>query len=501
MLLSLRNLEMLAYVSVIIFAFSSVTRRGMSLSSEFDVGGPRFGQLRHLRPGWILGRSMDLSDIQWRAFRESFPVLTASMMAFSLLSALARNKAPRHLVDVHLVFSIVFIGFAHQAFSIFPVVFTTLNYCIAQRFKSVTYGHVLIWGYNLAVFFYARACGGFSFGSISPLLSGLDRYSGAQQWHICYNLVLLRGISFGLDLISAAQGSSKSSAESKKTRKGVEPLQMDAYNFKTYLAYIFYPPLYVAGPIMTFQDYASQLSSQKRPRARYVVFYAARLVAALLVLELMTHTLYFNGIAKQRVWRRWPEGFSVFDIGITGYWVLNFMWLKFLVIWRFFRCWALVEGTDPPENMLRCVNNNYDAEGFWRGWHASFNRWLVRYLYIPLGGARRRALNMWVIFTFVALWHDLEWRLLGWAWLTCLAFVPELAAKWAVRQPWAAGLRRSPWFRHLAAAAAAANIVALMAANLLGFVTGADGLPPGLPRRGGCDVLLQRADHVCHPRP
>ncbi len=34
----------------------------------------------------------------------------------------------------------------------------------------------------------------------------------------------------------------------------------------------------------------------------------------------------------------------------------------------------------------------------------------VRYMYVPLGGARRRALVVWPIFFFVALWHDLEVR-------------------------------------------------------------------------------------------
>lgn len=65
-------------------------------------------------------------------------------------------------------------------------------------------------------------------------------------------------------------------------------------------------------------------------------------------------------------------------------------------------------------------------QGFWRNWHASFNLWLVRYLYIPLGGSHRRALAVWPIFTFVAVWHDLEWRLLAWAWLSSLLFAPEL---------------------------------------------------------------------------
>lgn len=102
---------------------------------------------------------------------------------------------------------------------------------------------------------------------------------------------------------------------------------------------------------------------------------------------------------------------------------------QFLVIWRYFRCCALLEGIEPPENMLRCVNNNYDIEGFWRGWHASFNRWLVRYMYIPLGGSSYRIFNIWAIFTFVALWHDLELRMLGWAWLMCLFFAPELVRR------------------------------------------------------------------------
>ncbi|KAG2372532.1 F-box protein [Vigna angularis] len=76
--------------------------------------------------------------------------------------------------------------------------------------------------------------------------------------------------------------------------------------------------------------------------------------------------------------------------------------------------------------MPKCINNCHNLEGFWKNWHASFNKWLVRYIYIPLGGSKKKLLNVWVIFTFVAIWHDLEWKLLSWAWLTCIFFIPEL---------------------------------------------------------------------------
>lgn len=140
---------------------------------------------------------------------------------------------------------------------------------------------------------------------------------------------------------------------------------------------------------------------------------------------------------------------------LTGWWVLTFMWLKFAAIWRLFRLAALLDGVEAPENMPRCFANNHDVEvtsmsgdgfdtedaranvfglssnpplnyarsyssqlsfrslaarlqGFWKSWHSSFNLWLVQYLYVPLGGNRCRTLNIWPIFLFVALWHDLE---------------------------------------------------------------------------------------------
>lgn len=53
---------------------------------------------------------------------------------------------------------------------------------------------------------------------------------------------------------------------------------------------------------------------------------------------------------------------SSFKPGILGlfvYTILLTMWLKFLVIWRLFRFWALCDGVEPPENMqVRCLLSN-----------------------------------------------------------------------------------------------------------------------------------------------
>ncbi|KAA6428329.1 MAG: hypothetical protein FRX49_01925 [Trebouxia sp. A1-2] len=273
---------------------------------------------------------------------------------------------------------------------------------------------------------------GGTFGNISTSLTFLDAYQGPLQWQTSYNLVALRHISFAVDKHwssnqLAVQEPVRAHLDTLKARQKAS-LPAGAYNLITYLAYVYYPPLYIAGPICTFNSFASQLRVPMRLQHKYVFLYAGRLACAMLLMEIMNHSLYFNSIAKHKLWQRYGAQLrlSTADMGMISFWVLMFMWLKFLVIWRFFRMWALVDGIQVPENMLRCICNNYDIEGFWKGWHASYNQWLVRYMYVPLGGSSTRLLNVWLIFTFVALWHDLEWRLIGWAWLTCVFFTPEI---------------------------------------------------------------------------
>jgi len=127
---------------------------------------------------------------------------------------------------------------------------------------------------------------------------------------------------------------------------------------------------------------------------------------------------------------------------------------------------GIFDGIDSPENMNRCVNNNFTFTGFWRSWHGSLNKWIVRYLYIPLGGTKTQAYTIWLIFTFIGLWHDLKSRWLAWALLNCAFFSIEIliliyfhSIKWL----W---LWKKPFYRNLVAFAGACNIFLLMIANL-----------------------------------
>ena len=84
-----------------------------------------------------------------------------------------------------------------------------------------------------------------------------------------------------------------------------------------------------------------------------------------------------------------------------------------------------MDGIDTVENMTRCMFNQHSPSEFWRTWHRSFNRWIIRYMYIPLGGKHKMIYNIWIIFTFVAFWHDIELHLLAWGWIIALFLIPE----------------------------------------------------------------------------
>jgi protein-cysteine N-palmitoyltransferase HHAT len=103
------------------------------------------------------------------------------------------------------------------------------------------------------------------------------------------------------------------------------------------------------------------------------------------------------------------------------------MWMKFLIIWRFFRIVSIVDGIRPPENLepRSCVILFYSVREFWKNWHSSMNLWIIRYMYIPLGGRKNILFTSWFIFTFVAVWHDLWLRWIIWAYLNCIFIMLE----------------------------------------------------------------------------
>ncbi|CAD2217607.1 MBOAT, membrane-bound O-acyltransferase family, putative [Angomonas deanei] len=146
--------------------------------------------------------------------------------------------------------------------------------------------------------------------------------------------------------------------------------------------------------------------------------------------------------------------------------------------------------------MRRCFSNTLTVRDFWRDWHASFNLWIVRYMYIPMGGKANILYSLFPIFLFIAMWHDPALHLIKWALCIVVIFILELVvqqgyervlakpvrramsegeraggltrplARWLSRL---SAERRGQLYRLLRACGGAAILFGLIVANLIGF--------------------------------
>ncbi|KAI9197313.1 MBOAT, membrane-bound O-acyltransferase family-domain-containing protein [Polychytrium aggregatum] len=487
--------EFIGYLTVSVVGISSLFWIAHGVSAESH---PNFHKYSHrLSRGW-LGLQVDNSDGQYATFRSNIFVLVAVMCTYLFMSFLVPILVPlaARLVSGRLLrhepaqvrriytlaFSLVFIYVLHGN-GLFKILLILLaNYAIAKLGKGSLLTPIGAWVLGLSILFLNDRYQGYKFASVTPLLASLDRSTGLMgRWWITFNFSVLRMISFSMDYFwsrTQPQGPPKPhrkhceeclAGRICQRGRSEDHLNETDYNLFNYYLYALYVPLFMAGPILSFNDFVAQTKTWSLRLTKATLVYAARWIGVVVLMEVMQHTLYVVAIAKSKAW----DGFTPAQIVAVGFINLKFIWMKLLIIWRFFRLWAMADGIETTENMNRCMTNNYSAMGFWRSWHRSFNRWLIRYVYAPLGGAQYYAYNVWIVFTFVALWHDISMTLLAWAWLIVLFIMPEIVAtRLFVREPYT----RWRHFLAICGIGAVFNICFMIVANLVGFAVGVEGM-------------------------
>ncbi|SPO24530.1 probable GUP1 - Multimembrane-spanning protein essential for proton symport of glycerol [Ustilago trichophora] len=455
----------------------------------------------HLKAGWIAGRLRDDSDFQYRSFRDYVPALVGIMGLYLLLSKLftilpsstsARYTridstsafAPKqNRIPFLTVFTTIFIFALHGFNSLKLLLILFTNYGLAKTLGGMKVAPAIAFAFNIGALFAVHWNDGFDYSHISPALGFLEVFKGLlPRWQINFNITMLRLVSFAIDYhwakCEADAGGQAGRAMGEVEREDREATyqertrltqHLEEYSISNYLLYALYPPLFIAGPIMTFNDFTHQVRRPCRIEMGTVVRYGLRFIISLMTMELILHFIYVNAIKDAKAW----VGASPLELSMIGFWNLIIVWLKLLIPWRFFRLWAMADGVEAPENMVRCMANNYSTLGFWRSWHRSYNLWIVRYIYVPLGGSRNQIPSTLLVFTFVALWHDLSLKLLAWGWLITFFIVPEVVARKTL--PYSKYGDRW-WFRHVAAVGGVGNVLMMMTGNLVGFAIGMDGM-------------------------
>ncbi|MBN3312835.1 HHAT palmitoyltransferase, partial [Atractosteus spatula] len=207
-------------------------------------------------------------------------------------------------------------------------------------------------------------------------------------------------------------------------------------------AYVFYHPLFTNGPIMNFGDVSNVGNS-------YLINCCAdNFVHVLQNNKTNTDYLWNNTLVHNtliHIWLQMEQQIPCVRIpglmtdsesewkicGLALAQVL-FFYVKYLVLFGVPSLVVRLDGIESPK-LPRCVSTMYSFTGMWRHFDVGLYRWLVRYIYVPLGGSHngvvQKTVSTALVFGFVCYWHGGHDYLVIWALLNWMGVIAENGVK------------------------------------------------------------------------
>jgi alginate O-acetyltransferase complex protein AlgI len=179
--------------------------------------------------------------------------------------------------------------------------------------------------------------------------------------------------------------------------------------FLDYLNFCSFFPQIVAGPIERKESLLPQIEKSRfrldlnalDPALRWIVL---GLAYKLIIADNLGNLAPLLRIDPANAWHVWFEclvfGFRIY-FDFAGY--------SFIAVGL-----GLLFGVKLTLNFLSPYWSA-DLREFWRRWHVSLGGWLRDYVYLPLGGRKRRwILNTLIVFVVSGIWHGAGWGFLAW---------------------------------------------------------------------------------------
>jgi alginate O-acetyltransferase complex protein AlgI len=344
-------------------------------------------------------------------------VFSSSVFLFLFLPLVLLGYAltPRVLKNTFLLLaSLFFYAWGETFFVLVMLTSIVINYLLGlgvDRWRSVPLGKVMLVlavAANLSLlvaFKYAN----FLVDSLNPLLV----YFGATPIALA-PVHLPIGISFF---------TFQALTYVVDTYRGHARVQRNPVNVATYIALF---PQLIAGPIVRYEDIARELKSRQVSWADFATG-AARFTVGLGKKMLIANTV---AVPVDRIFALPSDELTM---GLAWLGVL-FYALQIYFDFSGYSDMAIGLGRMFGFHFHENFNYPYIAKSmreFWQRWHISLSTWFRDYLYIPLGGSRRKVgrvyFNLVVVFFLCGLWHGASWNFVAWGLFHGLFLVIERA--------------------------------------------------------------------------
>jgi D-alanyl-lipoteichoic acid acyltransferase DltB (MBOAT superfamily) len=185
-------------------------------------------------------------------------------------------------------------------------------------------------------------------------------------------------------------------------------------NYFEYLTFVAFFPTVIAGPLVRAKELLPQfnkpatLSSEDGGRAIFLIILG--LIKKIAIANFLANNLVDRVFDQPQLYSTIETLAAIYGYSLQIY--CDFSGYTDIAIGS-----AILLGFRLPANF----NSPYRAQSlidFWRRWHITLSDWLRDYVYVSLGGLRKRRINLYrnLVLTFLiaGLWHGAAWTFVLW---------------------------------------------------------------------------------------
>jgi len=230
-------------------------------------------------------------------------------------------------------------------------------------------------------------------------------------------------------------------------------LTVDLFN------YIYYLPLLITGPLMTYDKFEENVTSESRQNespkpliplhlklnlerenlkflAKFLLN-ILRMLFWLLITEVIVHRMYFGVMLKQINFLR--DSVDLWELAGIGFASGQFFYLKYLQMYGIHSLIAHLDGMTPP-GQPKCISRVYLYSDMFRNFDTGLYNFIKRHLYIPLGGSHHgfthQLLTSAIVYSFIYFWHGSEYYIVLWTLFNFTTINMETVGRYMLRKPW-----------------------------------------------------------------
>jgi alginate O-acetyltransferase complex protein AlgI len=181
-----------------------------------------------------------------------------------------------------------------------------------------------------------------------------------------------------------------------------------------YLTFVAFFPTVIAGPIARAGDLLPQfrsrpaITSEQGTRAIFLIMLG--LIKKIAIADFLGNNLVDRVFDQPQLYSSLETLAAIYGYAVQIY--CDFSGYSDIAIGS-----ALLLGFKLPLN-FDAPYRARDLRDFWRRWHISLSTWLFDYVYVSLGGLRKRRFNLYrnlvVTFLIGGLWHGAAWTFVIW---------------------------------------------------------------------------------------